>query len=175
MLKPAMARIDLRRARLMATSAWALAVVVSVTAVAEARQGRRVVDVVTMGDARSEREHEYAGERASDGVVDGRIFRQAAGWMRVALTVYEDTEVTLVATFRGSAGAPIPYDLLVEGQKIPVPVFVSPSMTATRVEVLVPIALTQGRTRITIMLRAADGPTPGLLELRTVQEHLERR
>lgn len=150
-----------------------LAVLAWSTAPGSHAQGRRVVDIVTMGDARSEREHEYAGERIREGVIDGRIFRQAAGWLCVSLTVYDDTEVTLVGTFRGSAGEPIAFELLVEGRKVTAPAFVSPSTTPVRVEFRVPIALTQAKTRISVMLRATNGPTPGLIELRTVQEHLE--
>jgi hypothetical protein len=136
-------------------------------------QGLRVVDVVTMGDSRSEREHDYAGERITEGVVDGRAFRQAAGWLRVSLTVYEDSEVTLVGTFRGSGGRPIEFELLVEGQKLLAPAFVAPGLSPARVEYRVPVALTRGKTRISVTVRAAGGPTPGLIEWRTVQEHLE--
>jgi hypothetical protein len=150
-----------------------LAVFASSSAWATPAQGRRVVDVVTLGDARSEREHDYAGDRVTEGVVDGRIFRQAAGWLRVSLTVYDDTEVTLVGTFRGSAGEPVAFELLVEGRQVNAPPFVSPSTAPARVEFRVPMALTQGKTRISVTLRAVNGPAPGLIELRTVQEHLE--
>jgi hypothetical protein len=136
-------------------------------------QGRRVVDVVTMGDARSEREHEYAGERVTEGVVDGRVFKQAAAWQSVSLSVYDDTEVTLVGTFRGSAGESIAFELLVEGRKVAAPAFVSPSTSPSHVEFRVPMTITQGKTRISVVVRAVGGPTPGLIELRTVQEHLE--
>ena len=144
-------------------------------AIAAPAQGRRVVDVATMGDASSDREHEYAGDRVTEGVVDGRVFRQAAGWLRISLTVYDDTDVTLVATFRGSAGDRVPFELLVEGRKVTAPSFVSPTTAPARVEFRVPMALTRGKSRIWVMLRAVNGPTPGLIELRTVQEHLELR
>jgi hypothetical protein len=35
------------------------------------------------------------------------------------------------------------------------------------------MALTRGKTRISVTLRAVRGPTPGVIEWRTVQEHLE--
>jgi hypothetical protein len=168
-----MARANVRRFVVPATLALSLALLVSPATLAKPAQGRRVVDVVTMGDARSEREHEYAGERETEGVIDGRIFRQAAGWLRVSLTVYDDSEVTLVATFRGSAGAPSAFELLVEGRPVKAPAFVSPSATPARVEYRVPMELTKGKTRISVTLRAVGGPTPGLIELRSVQEHLE--
>ena len=164
---------DVRRSNLPATLVLSLALLASPSTLAAPVQGRRVVDVVTLGDVRSEREHEYAGERVTEGVVDGRIFRQAAGWLRVSLTVYDDTEVTLVGTFRGSQGEPIAFELLVEGRKVTAPAFVSPTTAPAHVEYRVPLALTRGKTRISVTLRAVNGPTPGLIELRTVQEHLE--
>ena len=163
----------MKRSALLVALLAAFGSLASSIGMAAPAQGRRVVDVVTMGDGRSEREHDYAGDRVIEGVVDGRIFRQAAGWLRVSLTVYEDTEVTLVGTFRGSAGAPLAFELLVEGRQVNVPAFVSPSTAPARVEFRVPMALTQGKTRISVTLRAANGLTPGLIELRTVQEHLE--
>lgn len=153
--------------------ALTLCVLVCVTTPAAHAQGRRVVDIVTMGDARSEHEHDYAAERVIEGVADGRVCRQADGWLRVSLTVYEDTDVTLVATFRGSAGVPVTFDLLVDGNAVKVPAFVSPSVAPARAEYLLPIGLTRGKTRISVTLRATNGPTPGLIDLRTVQEHLE--
>jgi hypothetical protein len=136
-------------------------------------QGRRVVDLVTIGDARSERQHEYAGEGVATGGVDGRTYRQTGGWLSYSLKVYDDTEVAVQCTFRGSEGRRVAFVLLVDGQKIPAPAFSSPSAAPVTVEYPVPIAVTRGKTVVSIMLRAVDGPTPGLIELRTVQEHLE--
>jgi hypothetical protein len=150
-----------------------LALISASAAMAAPVQGLRVVDVVTMGDASDEREHDYAGERTTEGVVDGRVFRQAAGWLRVSLAVYDDSEVTLVGTFRGSAGESVAFELLVDGRRVNVPAFVSPSLAPARVAYRVPMALTRGKTRISVTLRAVRGPTPGVIEWRTVQEHLE--
>jgi len=133
-----------------------------------------VVDVVTLGDARSEQEHEYAGEAVTDGTVDGRVFRQTAAWQRVSLGVYDDTEVALIATFRGSAGQPIAFDLLVDGCTVEAPVFVSPSAAPVRVEYRVPFGCTRGATRICVTIRAVSGRSPGLIQLQTLQEHFER-
>jgi hypothetical protein len=139
-----------------------------------AGQGRRVVDVVKVGDPASEREHEFAGDGVTDGVADGRAFRQARGWLRYSLNVYDDSEVTLACTFRGSEGRTYVFDLLVEGRKVVTHTFVSPSSVPMKVEFRVPMSVTAGRTSISVMLRAVDGVTPGVIELRTVQEHLER-
>jgi hypothetical protein len=138
-------------------------------------QGRRVVDVVKVGDSVAERLHDYAGERVSDGPVeDGRRFRQALGWQRYTLAVYDDSEVALSFTFRGSEGRHAAFDLVVEGRKVTTHTFTSQSEVPAAIEIRLPMALTAGRTSLIVMLRAVDGPTPGLIELCALQEHLER-
>jgi hypothetical protein len=141
---------------------------------AVAAQGRRVVDVVRAGNAASEREHDYDGAGTTVEAIDGRTFRQARGWLSYSLAVFEDTEVTLECAFRGSEGQRLAFDLLVEGRKIVTHTFVSPSPAPVKVAFRIPFDVTKGLTSIHVMLKAAGGLTPGLLELRTVQEHLER-
>jgi hypothetical protein len=136
-------------------------------------QARRVVDVVKVGDARSEREHEYAGDAVTEGVSDGKAFRQARGWLRYSLTVYDDTEVTVACTFVRSPGQRLPVDQHVEGRPIVTHTWLTPAATPAIVEFRIPMAVTRGKTVISVMLRAVDGPTPGLIEMRSVQEHLE--
>ena len=138
-------------------------------------QGRRVVDGVKVGDAIAERAHDYAGERVSDGLAeDGRRFRQALGWQRYTLAVYDDSEVALSFTFRGSEGRLESFDLMVEGRKVAAPTFTSLSAVPATIEIRLPMALTAGKTSLIVVLRAVDGPTPGLIELYALQEHLER-
>lgn len=137
-------------------------------------QGRRVVDVVMVGDPLSESAHEYAAEGAVEGIVAGRRFRQAQGWMRYSLRVYEDSEVTLACTFRGTEGRRLVFDLMVEGRKVLTRVLETHSAEPTSLEFRLPQTLTRSLTAIAVILRGVDGPTPGLIELRTEQEHLER-
>ena len=141
---------------------------------AVAAQGLRAVDVVKVGDASSEQEHDFAGAGLTGGVIDNRICRQTTDWLSYSMAVYEDTEVTLVCTFRGTEGRRLTFDLLVEGRKIVTHRFEAPSAAPRTIEFRIPFSITKGLTSIHVMLRAVDGLTPGLLELRTVQEHLER-
>ena len=70
----------------------------------------------------------------------------------------------------------MPFELVVEDQLVATHVFTSPSTASTVAELRVPFALTKGKTNIMVMLRAAkgaSGPTPALLELRTIQDHPE--
>jgi len=135
-----------------------------------ARPDRRVVDRVIVGDIRSERDHAYAGEQVTAGVAHDHAFRQTSGWMRYALTVFDDTEVTISCTFAGT-DSPETVDIIVENQRVTSYTFRSAEQAT--VEFRVPLELTRGRTNVQVMLRATNGPTPALLELRSVQDHNE--
>ena len=136
-----------------------------------AARDRRVVDLVAAGSARSEAEHGYAGHDDSTGTIDGRAYRQARGWMRYAVTTFDDTEVTIACTFLGSASGS--FDLIVEDSVIATKRVDVTTGTPTVVELLVPLAVTKGKTSIAVVLRAHNGPTPRLHELRTIQDHNE--
>ena len=138
-----------------------------------ARHDRRVVDRIIIGDTGSEQEHAYAGDDVTEGVAAGRVFRQTRGWLRYSLTVFDDTEVTVVCTFVGNGDTPQPFDLMVENHPIASYTLRSGSSALATVEFRVPIEITRGRTNILVMLRATNGPTPALVELRTVQDHNE--
>ena len=132
---------------------------------------RRVVDLVAAGRPESEAEHGYAGHDDSTGTIDGRAYRQARGWMRYAVTTFDDTEVTIACTFLGSASGS--FDLIVEDSVIATKRVDVTTGTPTVVELLVPFAVTKGKTSIAVVLRAHNGPTPRLHELRTIQDHNE--
>lgn len=132
---------------------------------------RRVVDLVAAGSAQSEADHGYAGHDDTTGTADGHAYRQARGWMRYAVTTFDDTEVTIACTFLGSASGH--FDLIVEDSVIATKRVDVTTGTPTVVELLVPFAVTKGKTSIAVMLRAHRGPTPRLHELRTIQDHNE--
>jgi hypothetical protein len=136
-----------------------------------ARADRRVVDVVAAGSAPSEAQHGYAGHDDTAGTADGRAYRQATGWIRYAVTTFDDTDVTIACTFLGSASGS--FELIVEDSVIATKRVDATAGAPTVVELLVPFAVTKGKTSIAVMLRAHDGPTPRLHELRTIQDHNE--
>jgi len=136
-------------------------------------QSRRVVDVVQAGNARSERDHDAEGEGVTEGTVAGRAFRQAAGWLRYTLRTFDDTEVTIACLCRGSEGRRVTFELLVDGQAAGTHTFESSSSEPVLKEYNVPEKLTLGKAKVSVTLRGVNGPTPGVIELRTVQEHLE--
>ncbi len=136
-------------------------------------QGPRVVDLVKVGDRASEQEHEYAGDGVADGIIDGKPYRQTRGSLSFALNVYDDSEVVVRCTFRGTEGRTLAFDLLVEGRHVATHTFKTPLAAPSSVEFRIPAGVTRNLTRIFVTLRAVDGLTPGLMEMRTVQEHFE--
>jgi hypothetical protein len=160
----------MRLGRPMVTASQRLLLVACLGAAVAAFPDRRVVDRVKIGDVQSEQDHAYAGADVTSGISGGRAFREARGWLRYALTVFDDTEVTVGFTFLG-VDAPRTFDLIVENQLVSSYTFRS-GVTAT-VELRVPLELTKGKTNVLVMLRATSGPTPALLELRSVQDHNE--
>ena len=138
---------------------------------------RRIVDTVQVGDMRSESMHGYAGHDVVVGTSDGKPYRQARGWMRYALTTFDDTEVKIALTFVGAVGstdnATHQYDVLVEDSVVASRAYSSPTAAPTVVEIPVPFGITKGRTNIAVTIRARGGITPALRELRTVQDHNE--
>ncbi|MBL0171786.1 MAG: hypothetical protein IPP90_13890 [Gemmatimonadaceae bacterium] len=141
------------------------------------RRDRRVVDVVDVGNPRSEAAHGYEGQDASAGVADGKVFRQAAGWMHYTLGTFDDTEVTIACTLvspdTGRHDVPRSFDLIVEDSVIATRVVSTQSPVPVVVEIDVPFAITKGKTNIVVVIRARGGLTPALRELRTIQDHHE--
>ena len=154
-----------------------LALAACVLSAAAPRLDRRVVDVVEVGNVRSEATHGYAGHEVSTGVVDGKPFRQSRGWMHYTLTTFDDTEVTIACTFVGvdsdSRDVPRTFDLVVEDSTIATRTVMAPAIGPVVVEINVPFAVTKGKTNIVVIIRARGGLTPALRELRTIQDHHE--
>lgn len=163
------ARSRLRRAAALAALLAACATAASANPFAT--RDRRVVDRVEAGNALSEAMHGYVGHDDTTGTVSGQAYRQARGWIRYALTTFDDTDVTIACTFLSTVSGN--YDLIVEDSLIASKHFAAAADTPTVVEILVPFAVTKGKTSIAVMLRARGGPTPRLHELRTIQDHNE--
>ncbi|MEP6766456.1 MAG: DUF6805 domain-containing protein [Gemmatimonadaceae bacterium] len=134
---------------------------------------RRVVDTVDAGNAVSEANHGYVGADDAIGLSGGKSYRQARGWMRYAMTTFDDTEVTVACTFLMTDSASHSYDLVVEDSVIATRTFATHAPASTVVEIAVPYVLTKGKTNIAVIFRARGGSTPALQQLRTVQNHNE--
>ena len=126
-------------------------------------QGRRVVDLVRVGDQIERVDARVRRRRGDRRRHRRRSFRQARGWLRYSLSVYEDSEVTLACTFRGTEGHSLVFDLLVEGREVLTHTLVTPSPAPTSLEFRLPRSHTKNLTAISVTLRGVDGPTPGLI------------
>jgi hypothetical protein len=137
-------------------------------------QGVRVVDAVNVTNAREEVAHELDGEEMTVGESAGRKWRSAAGWFSYALRIYEDTSLTIVCTFGDSGGTREVFDILVDGRKAAARVRESQGSNPREFRLSLPLAETAGKTEVIVTFRARPGAfTARLLEVRTVQEHLE--
>jgi len=161
------APVELRRSTIVA------AVVACLLNMAATRLDRRVVDVAEAGNPQSEATHGYAGHDAVAGVANGKPFRQARGWMRYALTTFDDTEVTVACTFAGTDSLPRSYDVVVEDSLLATRTLAPGTHMQVVVEFSVPFAITKGKSNIAVTVRARGGLTPALQEIRTVQDHNE--
>jgi hypothetical protein len=134
---------------------------------------RRVVDSVLAGDPISEAGHGYVGSDAVSGVAGGQAFRQARGWIRYALTTFDDTEVTLVCAFVRTDAVTHGYDVVVEDSLIATRALSAQPDAPAVVAIAVPLSVTKGKTSVAVVIRARGGLTPALREIRTVQDHNE--
>jgi hypothetical protein len=139
------------------------------------RQGIRVVDAVDANDPQSEKDHGLAGRGLGEGLSGGRKWRNAREWFSYRLKTYEDSPLTLVCLFAAPEGGALAFDVLVDGRNVATRTVEPRSPAPVEIDIHVPEAISLGKISVTVKFVAhRDGVTPGLLELRTVQEHLER-
>ena len=139
-----------------------------------AAQGVRVVDAVNVTVAREEAAHGLHGEEMTIGETGGRKWRSATGWFGYSLRIYEDTPLTVVCVFAAAADLGEAFDILVDDRKVATRVREPGAAINREFKITLPLAETAGKSQVTVTLRAHPGArTARLLELRTVQEHLE--
>lgn len=139
-----------------------------------AAQGVRVVDAVNVTVAREEIAHGLHGEAMTVGETDGRKWRSATGWFSYTLRIYEDTPLTVVCVFDAAADRDEAFDILVDDRKVAGRVRELGAAANREFKVTLPLAETAGKSQVTIAFRAHPGArTARLLDVRTVQEHLE--
>jgi hypothetical protein len=137
-------------------------------------QGVRVVDAVNVTVAREEIAHGLHGEEMTVGETAGRKWRSAAGWFSYTLRIYEDTPLTVVCLFAAAADPGEAFDLFVDDRKVATRVREGGAAAGREYKVTLPLAETAGKSLVTVAFRGHDGSrTARLLEVRSVQEHLE--
>jgi hypothetical protein len=143
-------------------------------AAAACPQGVRVVDAVNVTAPGDETSHGLAGEDMTGGEAAGRQWRSATGWFSYSLHIYDDSPLTLVFVFADGGGARESFDVLVDGRKAASYTRGPHEPAAAELRVSLPLAETAGKTAVVVRFQAhADARTGRLVELRSVQEHLE--
>jgi len=132
---------------------------------------RNTVDFVQIGNAQSEREHGFQGERTNSGNFEGRAWRDARnGWFSYQLKILPDKPVILFCTYRGSEGRRRAFDILVDDQKIATQTLEIHPTELFDFEYQVPENLTRGKQRITVKFQAHVDATAGsVLDVRVAQ------
>jgi hypothetical protein len=139
-----------------------------------AAQGVRVVDGVNVTSAREETAHALHGEEMTVGEIAGRKWRSATGWFGYSLRIYEDTPLTIVCTFADVDGDREAFDVLVDGRQVAAEIHRPQRPNPRELRLTLPLTDTAGKSQVTITFRAhPDARTARLLEVRSVQEHLE--
>jgi hypothetical protein len=138
-------------------------------------QGVRVVDAVNLTAAREETSHGLNGEEMTVGETAGRKWRSATGWFSYTLRIYEDTPLTIACAFTDAAALREVFDILVDDRKVATLVREAGVSDGRDFTITLPLAETAGKSQVTVAFRAHPGArTARLLEVRSVQEHLER-
>jgi DUF1680 family protein len=132
---------------------------------------RLTVDAVNVSSEQSERDHDFQGERASQGYFEGKRTREARnGSFTYRLKVLPDKPMTLVCTYVGSEGRRRAFDVLVEGEKIGTQTLEIHPTELFDVEYKLPEQLTRGKQRITVKFQALPDSTAGsVIDVRVIQ------
>jgi hypothetical protein len=150
-----------------------LALAVGIAAGAPA-QGIRVVDSVVVAANGDEAVHQFAGTDTATGSAQGRTWRRASGWFSYTLRIYDDSPLTIVCVVADGDGGAEAFDVLVDGRRAASFTREGSQAKAAELKVRLNLRDTEGRTAVSVKLAAHPGAnTARLLELRTVQEHLE--
>jgi len=134
---------------------------------------RRTIDAVDVNNGASEIAHGLQTEKNEDAWFDGLRGRAAyEGWFGYRMRVLPDGPVALVCTYPGRQNDRHEFDVLVDGRKI----------ASERLEEYgadrrldreypIPVALTRGKSEVTVTLQAhARSAAGALLELRTTSQ-----
>jgi hypothetical protein len=132
---------------------------------------RNTIDAVDVSSEQSEHDHGYKGQGTSDGLLEGRKWRDAReGWFSYDLKVGTGGPVSLVCTYRGSEGRRRVHDILVDGQKIATETMYYHPTETFDITYALPEELVRGKSTITVKFQAAPGAsTGGVLDVRTVR------
>jgi DUF1680 family protein len=124
---------------------------------------RRTVDAVRIGDAASEKAHNFQGERSDSWFYEGGYCRYARdGWFSYELSVPAGGPAALHCTYWGGETRPRTFDVLVDGERV-----ATQHLEENKpgefldVEYAIPERLTRGKQRVTVRFQAPANGTAG--------------
>ncbi len=144
-------------------------------AAGEARRAalaQRTLDAVNVSDPRSEKDHNFLGERTNEGYLETRKWRDSrTGWFSYVLCVAPDQPVKLICTYRGSEGRQRVFDVLVDGERVATQTLEYHPTAFLDFEYALPTALTRGKEHVTVKFQPhSDAATGSVFEVRIVRE-----
>ncbi len=132
---------------------------------------RKTLDAVNISVEKSEIDHGFKGENATQGYFEGKRTREARnGWFSYDLKVAPNKPAVLVCTFVGSGGRPRLFDVLVDGEKIATPNLESAAYELVDFEYKLPAQLTRGKQQVTVKFQSQpDSGTGSVFDVRIIQ------
>jgi hypothetical protein len=124
----------------------------------------RTVDRVSIGDPRSERDHQFQGEKTDAGAFGGRNWRHATdgGWFSYTLKVLPDEPQELCVTYWGSDSGGREFDVLVDGERLATQKLENNKPERFYGEVYaLPKKLIENKSSVTVRFQAQPGKTAG--------------
>jgi DUF1680 family protein len=133
----------------------------------------RTVDVVLIGNTQSEKQHGLKGDQTGHGRAFGHAWRHAVGggWFSYRLKVEPSREQAVFCTYWGGDAGNRRFTVLVDGQPVGRQVLEAQKPGAFFGEqYTIPAALTQGKSEVTVRLKAEPGATAGgIFDLRILK------
>jgi len=122
----------------------------------------RIVDLVEIGQAESEKAHRLDGEKSNSGEHAGLSWRDARnGWFSYEMKVKDNLPMTLMCRYWGS-DSKREFDILVDGQKVATESLKSIKPNEFyQVEYPIPPELTKDKKKITVRFEAHKGSAAG--------------
>ncbi len=148
----------------------------AVQAAAAALETRRrgiagaTLDLVTVDDPESERDHAFKGEGTRTWEFEGGKVRDARnGWFSYDLAVRPDQPMRLIITYKGTDGRPRDFDVLVDGQMLATRTVEYHPTELLEAEYALPEPLTQGKSRVTVRVQTrADDSSAAISDIRVL-------
>jgi hypothetical protein len=133
----------------------------------------RTIDILQIGGAQPEKDHNVTGEHTEAGEFNGRKFRHATdgGWFSIEMNVLPDEPVGLLCTYWGSDYRRRTFDILIDGTKIATQSLNdNPRSEFFEVTHPIPPELTRGKQKVTVRFQAhPDQWAGGLFGCRTIR------